>query len=46
MGLIEMKIGTKFNQLTYQGYINFIKNCQKYINFNTLGLYRSLKTEN
>lgn len=37
-----MKIGTKFNQLTYQRYINFIKNRHKYTDFNTLGLYRSI----
>ena len=37
-----MKIETKFNQLTYQRYINFIENRHRYTNFNTLGLYRSI----
>ena len=37
-----MKIGVKFNQLTYAEYLQMIEYHQKYTNFNTLGLYRSI----
>lgn len=37
-----MKIGTKFNKLTYQEYVRIIENHQRYADFNTLGLYRSI----
>ncbi len=37
-----MKIGTKFNQLTYQEYVHLIENRHRYTDFNTLGLYRSI----
>ena len=37
-----MKIGVKFNQLTYAEYLQAIKYHQKYTDFNTLGLYRSI----
>jgi hypothetical protein len=37
-----MKIGVKFNQLTYTEYLQVIEYHQKYTDFNTLGLYRSI----
>ncbi len=37
-----MKIGVKFNQLTYAKYLQVIEYHQKYTDFNILGLYRSL----
>jgi hypothetical protein len=37
-----MKIGVKFNLLTEQEYVRIIGNHQKYTDFNTLGLYRSI----
>jgi hypothetical protein len=37
-----MKIGVKFNQLTYPKYLQIIEYHQKYTDFNTLGLYRSI----
>lgn len=37
-----MKIGKKFNQMSVSEYRHFIDNRDKYTNFNTLGLYRSL----
>ncbi len=37
-----MKIGVKFNQLTYAEYLQVIEYHQKYTDFNTLGLYRSI----
>jgi hypothetical protein len=37
-----MKIGGKFNQLTYSEYISILDRYQKYTDFNTLGLYRSI----
>ncbi len=37
-----MKIGRPFNQLTLEQYIHCIDNHEKYKDFNTLGLYRSL----
>ena len=37
-----MKIGQKFSQLTEKEYYFYIDNYQKYTDFNTLGLYRSL----
>ncbi len=37
-----MKIGIKFNQLTYVEYLHVIEYHQKYTDFNTLGLYRSI----
>jgi hypothetical protein len=37
-----MKIGTKFNRLTYQEYVQIIDRHEKYTDFNTLGLYRSI----
>ncbi|RVT98063.1 hypothetical protein EOD41_18420 [Mucilaginibacter limnophilus] len=37
-----MKIGRRFNQLTFNEYLLCIDNYKKYSNFNTLGLYRSL----
>jgi hypothetical protein len=37
-----MKIGVKFNQLTYAEYFQVIEYHQKYTDFNTLGLYRSI----
>lgn len=40
-----MKIGKRFNQLSKKEYFHCIDNHQKYTDFNTLGLYRSL-TEN
>jgi hypothetical protein len=40
-----MKIGVKFNQLTYREYIYILDRYRKYTDFNTLALYRSI-TEN
>ncbi len=37
-----MKIGVKLNQLTYSEYISVLDRYQKYTDFNTLGLYRSI----
>ena len=37
-----MKIGVKLNQLTYSEYISILDRYQKYTDFNTLGLYRSI----
>ena len=37
-----MKIGVKFNQLTYSEYVSILDRYQKYTDFNTLGLYRSI----
>lgn len=37
-----MKIGQKFNQLTFNEYVFYIDNYKKYTDFNTLGLYRSI----
>ena len=41
-----MKIGVKFNQLTYTEYLHAIEYHQKYTDFNTLGLYRSILENN
>lgn len=38
-----MKLGKKFNKLTYQQYIFAINNHKDYNDWNTLGLYRSIK---
>jgi hypothetical protein len=38
----QMKIGKRFNQLTFKQYIYVIKNYKKYSDFNALGLYRSI----
>lgn len=40
-----MKIGRKFNSLSVREYRYYIENHRKYVDFNTLGLYRSI-TEN
>ena len=37
-----MNIGKKFNLLNAEEYLNYIKNHRKYLDFNTLGLYRSI----
>lgn len=37
-----MEIGKKFNLLTLREYFHYIENHKKYVNFNTLGLYRSI----
>ncbi|GAB1537739.1 hypothetical protein NUACC21_03930 [Scytonema sp. NUACC21] len=37
-----MKIGRKFNSLTYNEYIHIIDNYKKFSDWNTLGLFRSL----
>lgn len=37
-----MEIGEKFNSLTLKEYFHYIENHKKYVNFNTLGLYRSI----
>ena len=37
-----MEIGQKFNKLTLEEYFFFIDNYKKYMDFNTLGLYRSI----
>jgi hypothetical protein len=37
-----MEIGKKFNQLTLEEYFFYVDNYKKYIDFNTLGLYRSI----
>lgn len=41
-----MKIGQPFNQLTLKEYFFYIDNYQKYTDFNTLGLYRSIIENN
>lgn len=42
-----MEIGRKFNILTVSEYRHYIENHKKYLDFNTLGLYRSiLENEN
>ena len=42
-----MKIGRKFNSLRVSEYQHYIENHKKYVDFNTLGLYRSiLENEN
>ena len=38
-----MKIGKKFNTFTFKEYFSYIENHKKYTDFNTLGLYRSLR---
>ena len=37
-----MKVGKQFNTLTYGEYLHLIENHQKFTDFNTLGLFRSL----
>ena len=37
-----MKIGKKFNQLNIGEYKHYIRNNEKYVDFNTLGLFRSI----
>ena len=37
-----MKVGKQFNTLTYGEYLHLIANHQKFMDFNTLGLFRSL----
>ncbi|MBX7174147.1 MAG: hypothetical protein K1X72_24455 [Pyrinomonadaceae bacterium] len=37
-----MEIGQKFNKLTLKEYFFYIENYKKYIDFNTLGIYRSI----
>ncbi len=37
-----MKIGQKFNELTFKEYFFYIDNYKKYTDFNRLGLYRSI----
>lgn len=37
-----MKVTKQFNSLTYGEYLHLLKNHQKFTNFNTLGLFRSL----
>ncbi len=37
-----MKIGIKFNRLTYREYINILDRYRKYTDFNPLALYRSI----
>src|SRR3990170_2614037 len=39
---VIMKIGRKFNLLTLKEYKYYIENHKKYVDFNTLGLYRSI----
>jgi len=41
-----MEIGQKFNNLTLNEYFFYIDNYKKYIDFNTLGLYRSIIENN
>ena len=41
-----MKIGKNFNLFTFKEYIYVIEHYQKYTDFNTLGLYRSLLENN
>jgi len=38
----KMKIGQKFNRLTFKEYFFYIDNHEKYTDFNILGLYRSI----
>jgi hypothetical protein len=40
--MLTMIIGKKFNELSTEEYIFYIDNHEKYKDFNTLGLYRSL----
>lgn len=37
-----MKIGQRFNKLTFKEYLFYLDNYKKYTDFNTLGLYRSI----
>ena len=37
-----MEIGKKFNSLTVKEYFHYIENHKKYVDFNSLGLYRSI----
>ncbi len=37
-----MEIGRKFNTLSLSEYKHYIENHKKYVDFNTLGLYRSI----
>jgi hypothetical protein len=37
-----MKIGKKFSSLSLSEYKHYIENHKKYVDFNTLGLYRSI----
>lgn len=37
-----MKINRKFNTLNLRAYLNYIENHRKYIDFNSLGLFRSI----
>jgi len=37
-----MNIGKKFNLLSVKEYLHYIENHRKYVDFNTLGLYRSI----
>ena len=37
-----MKVGKQFNTLTYGEYLHLIENHQKFTDFNTLGLFRSI----
>ena len=37
-----MEIGKKFNLLSVKEYLYYIENHKKYVDFNTLGLYRSI----
>lgn len=37
-----MKVGKQFNTLTYGEYLHLIENYQKFTDFNTLGLFRSI----
>ena len=37
-----MKVGKQFNTLTYGEYLHLIENRQKFTDFNTLGLFRSI----
>ncbi len=41
-----MKIGVKFNQLTYREYLYILDRHQKYTDFNSLALYRSIVENN
>lgn len=42
-----MNIGKKYNLLGFKEYLHYIENHKKYVDFNTLGLYRSiLENEN
>ncbi|MCU1290849.1 MAG: hypothetical protein JWN60_3078, partial [Acidobacteria bacterium] len=37
-----MEIGRRFNSLSVSEYKHYVENHKKYIDFNTLGLYRSI----